>query len=209
MGAIPTSDLPGHRHWGERADFALDKCQESQGVDFKESLPWDEIRPKVIRAALAMGNLRDGGLLIIGASERSSEWNLTGISEEHLGTYSVDDVIDQVNTHISPTVEIDVVTHEYRRLNLRFLVIGIREFSDIPLVCRKSLDAERLFAGDILVRPPGKPESRKIRSAQELHDLIELAAEKRARMILERGRRVGLVATNTSKHQFEAELEGL
>jgi hypothetical protein len=39
MGAIPTSDLPGHQLLHARVVNALDRCQESQGIDLKESAP--------------------------------------------------------------------------------------------------------------------------------------------------------------------------
>ena len=78
--AIPTSDKPGHRALHERVLAALDTCVESQRVDFKESAPWDALRYKIIRTAMAMANLRDGRLLVIGVGERGPEWDLTGIS---------------------------------------------------------------------------------------------------------------------------------
>ncbi len=80
MGAIPTSDMPGHAKLHERVLNALDRCQESKGVDFKESAPWDNLKWQLIRTAIAMGNLRDGGIIVIGASERGDSWDLTGIA---------------------------------------------------------------------------------------------------------------------------------
>jgi len=67
--AIPTSDLPGHRGLQERVHAALDTCIESQSVDLKESASWKDLQYKIVRTALAMANLRDGGIIIIGASE--------------------------------------------------------------------------------------------------------------------------------------------
>jgi len=42
-----------------------------------------------------------------------------------------------------------------------------------------------------------------------MHDLLELAAEKRARRILEVAHRIGLKATDTSSKMFEDELDSL
>ena len=49
MGAIPTSDMPGHKRLHERVVTALDRCQESQAVDFKESATWDQLKWRIIK----------------------------------------------------------------------------------------------------------------------------------------------------------------
>lgn len=45
---------------------------------------------------------------------------------------------------------------------------------------------------EVYVRPPGQPRTERVRWAQQMHDLLESAAEKRARRILEISRRLGL-----------------
>jgi predicted HTH transcriptional regulator len=102
--AIPTSDMPGHRALHDRVVAALDSCIESQGVDFKESALWEDLEFKIIKTALAMANLRDGGILVIGASESGDQWDMRGISDEHLSTYVVDDVVDAIHKFASPSV---------------------------------------------------------------------------------------------------------
>ncbi len=87
MGAIAKSNLPGHRQLHERTVAALERCQEAQGVDFKESAPWDDLKWHVIHSVLGMGNRRDGGVIIVGISQRGDEWDLTGLDPAHLGTY--------------------------------------------------------------------------------------------------------------------------
>jgi len=62
MGAIPTSDMLGHKKLHDRVYNALDRCQESKSVDFKESASWGKLKWKIIRTIIAMGNLRDGGI---------------------------------------------------------------------------------------------------------------------------------------------------
>ena len=109
MGAIPTSDMPGHKKLHDRVKNALDRCQESKSVDFKESAPWDELKWQLIRTIIAMGNLRDGGIIVIGASERGDTWDLTGIEDTHLSTYDVDDIIDAVTKYASPPIKIEIV----------------------------------------------------------------------------------------------------
>jgi len=208
--AIPTSDMPGHKELHDKVYNALDRCQESKSVDFKESAPWNDLKWQIIRTALAMGNLRDGGVIVIGASERNDTWDLTGITQENIATYDVDDIIDIVNKFSSPPIKIEVVRVSYRNKNT-FLAIQIHEFTDSPFVCRKNGpdNIKNIRSGDVFVRPPGKPRTTRVTTAEEMQSLLELAAEKRARRILEVAHRIGLKASETSSQKFEDELGGL
>jgi hypothetical protein len=209
MGAIPTSDMPGHKQLHERVSSALDRCQESQGIDFKESAPWESLKWRIICTALAMGNLRDGGIIVIGASERELTWDLNGIEPDHLKTYNVDIIIDVINKYASPNVDLDIVIIKYGN-GVDFLAIQIREFNDTPIVCKKNgLIGKNIVEGAVYVRPPGVAKTTRVMKASQMHDLLELAAEKRARRILEVSRRIGLEPRPTAKEHFDEELEGL
>jgi predicted HTH transcriptional regulator len=203
--AIPTSDLPGHRGLQDRVHAALDTCIESQSADFKQSAPWSALQHKIIRTALAMANLRDGGIIIIGASESGDRWELTGISDEDLATYEVDEVIDAIHRFASPSVDVRLVLVPYRGSRI-FLTLQVFEFADTPVVCRR--DGPGLKQGAVYVRPPGVARTTEVRSADQMHDLLELAAEKRARRILETARRLGLEPM-PAKKPFDDELGGL
>src|SRR5690349_4797557 len=98
MAPIPQSTLPGHKRLHERTISALELCQESQGVEFKESAPWDALKVKLTRTSMAMANLRDGGITIVGVSQRGDSWELTGIDPTHLASYDVDVIINHVNS---------------------------------------------------------------------------------------------------------------
>jgi hypothetical protein len=206
MGLIASSNLPGHKLLHERVCNALDRCHEFQDIDFKESAPWETLKWKIIKTALAMGNLRDGGIIIVGVSERDDTWQLTGISQEHLETFDVDNITSQVNAYVSPHVDLTLVTVDYSQ-SKRFLAIKVSEFSDTPLVCKKN--EGDLKEGNIYIRSFGKPETTKVTNAQQMHNLLELAAEKRARRILEVSQRIGLVPSSSSKELFDRELQGL
>jgi len=209
MGAIPTSDMPGHRQLHERVVNALNRCQESQGIDFKESAPWESLQWRIIHTALAMGNLRDGGIVVIGASERGTTWELTGVKPEHLETYDVDKIIDVINKYASPNVDLDIVIIKHEN-GVDFLAIQIREFNDTPIVCKKNgPSGKSIVEGAVYVRPPGIAKTTRVMNASQMHDLLELAAEKRARRILEVSRRIGLEPRPTAKEYFDEELEGL
>lgn len=207
MSAIPTSDMPGHSKLHQRVCNALDRCQESTNVDFKTSATWDDLKYQLIRTIIAMANLRDGGIIVIGASESGDSWNLTGIQAEHLSTYDVDDVIDSVNKYASPPVGLDVVRVTSQN-EKTFLALQVHEFADTPIVCKRNAPDgnKKLCAGEVYVRPFGKPRTTKVLSAEEMHDLLELAAEKRARRLLEVAHRVGFRPPESATHRFDEEL---
>ncbi len=210
MGAIPTSDMPGHSKLHERVYNALDRCQESKSVDFKASACWNDLKWQLIRTIIAMGNLRDGGIVVIGATEQGDSWELTGIDSDHLITYDIDEINDIVNKYASPPAKVEMVLVKYRN-NKNFLAIQVHEFDDTPYVCKKNgPESERkLCTGEFYVRPEGKPRTTKVVSAEDMHDLLELAAEKRARRILEVAHRIGLKPAETAVQRFDEELGGL
>jgi predicted HTH transcriptional regulator len=172
----------------ERVDAALDRALEAPDVDFKESAPWDGLKWKIVRAALGMGNLRGGGLIIVGVSERGEVWDLQGIEDEHLATYESDLLADLLDKHVSPAAKVEAVLHE--RDEKTYLVFDIGEFDELPFVCRRG--GPDLEPGAIYVRPlSGRPRTERIRSADDMRELLALAAEKGARRILELMQRLG------------------
>ena len=212
--AFPNTNMAGYADLKRRIDLALSRCQEQSWLDFKESQPWTELRWRLLKTSMAMANLRDGGLIVIGVAERNDSWELTGIQEDHLETYDYDDIVDQLAKYASPQIKTDIVLHDDDDGN-RYLAFHVDQFSDAPVVCRKnSPDSvrpkDRLSAGDVYTRPTsGKPQTAKVTDAERLHDLLELAAEFRVRRMLEAGKRVGLVPSETSTAQFESELAGI
>lgn len=207
---IPLSSLPGHRALHEKVVAALGLCQESQRIDFKESAAWETLKAKLVKTALAMGNLRDGGVVIVGVSERNANWEITGITAEHLETYDVDDMLGYFSSFVSPFVEVDIVQVSYEARN--FLALQIYEFQELPLVCKRNgapPNVEGLLEGAVYVRPiGGVPQTTRVMNAQQMHDLLELAAEKIARRIQRQARAIGIVP-QTKDNAFDQELEGL
>ncbi|HOO89776.1 MAG TPA: ATP-binding protein [Syntrophales bacterium] len=210
MGTIPTSDMPGYQQLHDRVYSALDRCQESQAIDFKQSAVWDTLKWQLIRTVMAMGNLRDGGVIIIGASENDDDWELSGIEPDHLGTYDIDNIIDAINKYSSPPMQIEIVRIKYRN-EKEFLAFQVLEFANTPYICKKNGPEKinLLCVGEVYIRPPGKPQTKKVTNAQEIDDLLELAAEKRARRMVETSRRIGFVPSQSSTQAFDDELEGL
>jgi predicted HTH transcriptional regulator len=208
VAPIPSSTLPGLKPLRDRALTGLQRCQETQSTDFKRSEEWDSLKWRIIETALGMGNLRDGGVIIVGVEEKEDTWELSGVSADHLKTFDVDIVTDQVNSYVSPHLNVTMATLDED--GKTFLIIEVQEFSDTPLVCKKNgPSGSKLFEGAVYVRPPGLAKTTRVMKAEQMHDLLELAAEKRARRLLEVARRVGMVPKETGRQRFDEELGGL
>lgn len=206
--AIPSSSLPGHKQVHDRVMAALDRCQETRSVEFKESQPWDTLKHKIIRTALAMGNLRAGGIIVVGVSERNGEWFLSGIAPEHLGTYGTDMITAQVNSFASPPLDLEIVLAE-NAAGLPFLVIQVKPFVSSPIVCRQSGGGRLLECGRVYVRPLDMAQTVAVRDENDIRELLELAAENQARRILEGAARVGLVGKPDGSSLFDREIADL
>ncbi len=212
--AFPTTQMSGHTDLKGRIESALSRCQEQTWLDFKESQPWDTLCWRLLKTVMGMANLRDGGLILIGVAEMDQSWELTGITADHLRTYDYDEISDQLSKYASPQVELDIVVHIPEDGN-QYLAFHIHQFKDSPVVCRKNSPEavktkERLVPGEIYVRPlSGRPRTEKVTDAARLHDLLELAAEHRARRMLETGKRIGLVPGETSANHYDAELSSI
>lgn len=186
--AFPTTKMAGHALLRERVDAALDRALEAPDVDFKESAPWEDVKWKIVKTTLGMGNLRGGGLVIVGVSEREDVWELQGIEADHLTSYESDIIADLLDKHMSPAPKVEAVLHE--REGHTYLVFDIGEFDDLPFVRKR--DGPDLQRGAVNVRPlSGRPRTERIRSADDMRELLDLAAEKGARRILERMERLG------------------
>ncbi len=209
--AFPTTKMTGYTDLRERIVLALGRCQEQPWLDFKESQPWLTLRWRILKTVMGMANLRDGGLIVVGVSERDEKWELTGIDGDHLATFDSDDIIDQIAKYGSPRVNVDIVIHEHED-GKNYLAFHVHQFDDAPVVCRNNSPddvkpKDRLAAGDIYIRPiTGKPQTVRVIDAAGLHDLLELAAEFRARRMLEGAKRVGLVPDDNAASKYDAEL---
>jgi schlafen family protein len=211
--SLPTTAMKGHESLRDKISIALGRCQEQQWLDFKESQPWPVLKLKLIRTIMAMANLRDGGLILIGISERDETWKLTGISTQHLSTYDFDDILDQVNSYGSPEVGLDVVTHRSEDDKI-YLALAVHQFRETPVVCKRGTPAgvvakEQMRPGDFFIRPAGKPRTERVSDAHRLHELLELAAIARARRMLEVGNRVGFVSPEAAKSKFAQEISSI
>lgn len=199
-----------------KQDFSelLAMRHEQRGVEFKRagSRVDKHLVAKVVRAAISMANRRDGGLVVIGVDEDADGKPVpSGISEENLQTWNHDDFADSLAEYVDPSVDFELETLEYEGKNL--LLIHIREFEDIPVLCKKSY-SDVLRAGACYVRSRRKPETVEIPTQADMRDLLDLATQKGVRKFISQARAVGLNLTTeisppTDKELFDKQLSDL
>jgi hypothetical protein len=211
--AFPRTNMAGHALLKERVDAARDRALEAPDVDFKESALWDDLKWKIVKAVLGMGNLRGGGLVIVGVSEREDVWEFQGAQTDHLDSFDSDVIADLLDKYVSPGAKVEVVLHEHREKT--YLVFDIGEFDQLPFICKRyGLNLDR---GAVYIRPlSGRPRTERVRSAEGMRDLLDMAAEKGARRILERMERLGRLpvievpaAEDVDRQRYDEELGGL
>jgi hypothetical protein len=195
---------------------ALRLGYEGQRLELKGPGPRSDphLFAKVARAALGMGNLRDGGHVIIGIDDRDPKEMLPGLEAGDLASWlAYDDVARKLAAYAEPPLRFDVARIELPS-GANVAVIQVFEFSDIPYLCARDYP-EVLRKGALYVRSRKVPETSEIASVVEMRDLIELATEKALRAYVATAERAGLtLAGSTEEPQppsgdegYEAERE--
>lgn len=183
---------------------------EERNIEYKGSMNWNDINTKikVVKTAMSMANLKDGGFMIFGVEEDDTGiCRATGMDLEDADSFNQDDVMDYVNKYADPYVELKVERVELNE-NV-FIVIQISEFEELPVICKKN--GEKLYRGSIYTRPRRKNESVPISSQTEMRELIERAVDKRMRKYREKIFKWGLIKGNGLQEndfsKFDSQLE--
>jgi predicted HTH transcriptional regulator len=187
--------------------------REGRNLEFKRSAAWtdSEFKAKIIKSILAFSNVRDGGWIIIGVEQQDDgTFNLAGISPEHLATYTEDNIASSVAEFADPYVKIFLDKADVD--GTLYLVIGIEEFDDIPVICKNN-GAANLRKGAIYTRSNRMAETVAVPSQTEMREILDMAIERRLRKFLETLNRVGmpisLVSAISDDEKFESQLKDL
>lgn len=172
---------------------------------------------RVARAVMAMGNLRDGGMVCIGVNDTDLALMKPGLNDAELTEWSDGDTVaDKIASYSDPPV-----TFAVRPLKLtngaQVVVLLVDEFETAIHVCKKDMSTV-LQAGQTYVRPRGKPRSSQVPSLAEMRELHDLAIDKGVREFMRRAAAAGLIgqlglpASPPSPHhvdtaQFDREAE--
>ncbi len=167
---------------------------------------------KIARAAMAMGNLRDGGLVCLGIDDSQLSTMKPGLSQKQLDDWSdYDNVNDALSRFSEPPVafRLDALTLSN---GVQVVVLDVAEFDQVPHVCKKDYPNE-LQSGATYVRPRGKPQSLAVPNVAEMRELLDLAVTKGVREFVGRLGQAGLglgsvqSLDDATRHAFSAEAE--
>ena len=194
----------------DRIRVAIRRELELRDVEFKESQPFEVLRFKIVKAAIGMANLRDGGLIIIGAHQREGRLRASGITKEHEATYDADDVIEAINRHARPPVNciVRVLAEADGR---RFVGIEVQPFDRSPVFCKRStpdnVDSnDRLVEGSLYVRNSDRIGTTRVVDADLMAEILEIAAERQAAEIMQRSQRVGFTMPIAGREALQSRL---
>jgi hypothetical protein len=166
---------------------------------------------KVAHAALGLGNLRDGGHLVIGIDDTAIANLLPGLTEEQLASWVAhDDLARKLANYADPPLQFNVAPVELST-GSKVAVIEVFEFADIPHFCARDY-GEVLQKGALYTRPRRIPETSVVSSAVEMREVVELAIEKRLRAYVETAERANVVisteaipVTPSDNEKYDAE----
>jgi len=184
----------------EEFERLIEGGTETQKMDFKASCPWSKNR--FAKDILAFSNVRRGGLIIIGIRQRNGELERQGISEAHLRTYNLETMLDQLSSFADPRIDIKFDQVEDAENNKKYLIISVKEFKDIPVICKK--DSRDTNKGVIYYRNRDRrPESAPVSNYSDMRDIIDSAAVK----MMKKFKELGLTPESKDKELFDKEIE--
>jgi len=183
--------------------------RETRGIEFKESTPWEnkKFKLKIIKAILALSNIRDGGFIIVGVKDTKGNGFLDeGMKAEDLQSWNTDEVLRFANEYADPYVNLSL-----ERVSLDgkvFLVIAVDEFHGAPTICKKDGD-DVLRNGTIYTRTNRLAESSAVPSQSEMREILNIAIEKSMREFLGIVTRSGATISRKPSDEdlFDQELE--
>ena len=185
----------------EDLELLLEARAESPGLEFKGAGPFAvEMLAKDI---LAMGNLEDGGDIVIGV--RNATFEREGLTESQAASYNVDEMRDKMARYADPHVQFTAEC-VLDKGGKRFVVIHVQAFEEVPVICRVDDKRAGLRAATIYYRGSHRrPESAPVANSYDLRNIIDAAVIRMMRRRL----KAGYVARPTEASPFDKELGGL
>ena len=201
MPQLPDGGGPGFQALRDRVQTALLLDSESPSVNFKGGAAWSALKITIVKSVLAMSNLSDGGLIIIGHPQDGAI--SPGVSERDLATYDPDVMRDKIDEYASPRAIITMAQFELS--GHKYIGIKVEEFEELPVVCKKDHERE-LRKGGVYIRPyTARPRSTIVTSAEEMRDVLELAIDKGITTFEARAARRGFGRNATDAAAYAAE----
>jgi predicted HTH transcriptional regulator len=202
----------------DNLELYIQNGKEERYLEYKCSMIWtnnNATKVKIAKAMMAMSNLRNGGVIVIGMREiRRGVWEPEGMTTQQVASFNQDDIARWVNDCAIPAVQFNVKPFTYN--DNEFVIIRVREFDSMPTICHKQKPrggSEVLKAGAIYYRSRQKNESAPISSEEDMRELITLAISKGAAQQITLCEELGLAATSPALQEgdalkYEREREG-
>jgi predicted HTH transcriptional regulator len=180
----------------------LEAGQETQSFEVKASMPWNV--KSLAKHILAMANIRDGGMILIGVDDKT--FAREGTTAAVRDTYSIDIMRDQMAQYADPHVDFSV-TFPVDRDGRTYVAIHVASFRRVPVICRR--DSEGTLAGAIYYRSSNRrAESAAVRNSYDMSDIVMLAALRTRQHLEDLGALSG-PAPNPLTRRLDEELDGL
>ena len=190
----------------------IEHGREERNIEYKSSMDWSSplTKAKVAKSTMAMSNISGGGAIIFGVEEDSDGFHLVGMANGDFESFNQDDVMDHINGFADPYVELTLSPVKQQDGKL-FVVIQVREFEELPVVCRKA-GYENLRQGAVYTRSRRKYETAEIGSQTEMREILNLAVDKEIFSLRQRGvllSHAEIQSDEKDRDLFEKELAGL
>jgi len=146
---------------------------------------------RIARALMAMGNLRDGGLVVLGIDDTQLAAMEPGLAAVELAEWSdFDTVSGLVAKYSDPPVSFVLQPLQLSN-GVDVVALEVAEFEHDIHICKKEFQGV-LQNGHTYVRPRGEPRSVTVPTSAEMRELHTLAIDKGVREFLRRAGAVGL-----------------
>jgi predicted HTH transcriptional regulator len=195
--------------------FNVRNIGETRNFEIKRSISWNDSHNqfKITKSVISMSNIRDGGLIFIGAVQLpDNTFNPIGMEDSDYESFSSDLVVDHVSRFAEPHATFSLFKKQVD--GKKFVVIKVEQFDEIPVIFKKDycLDGEhRATEGDFCTRTRGRrPRSAKVTRADDLREILDLAIDKGVTTFVMRANKAGLThsapATPSDEELFDKEI---
>jgi predicted HTH transcriptional regulator len=189
----------------------MDPPAELTHVEFKRSADFPSLQFRITKTAMAMANLRDGGMIIVGvAQDQQRQFVVEGIDATNEATFVQEAVYELVNRYASPPVELRVMPLDHD--GKLFIIIDIQPFERTPVVCKRNTPdgtrgKDQMHKGDFFVRTGSPVSTQPVQSDAMMHEVLEFAVIRRLAE-MQRIQRAA-TASGAAQNAFNAEASDL
>lgn len=162
---------------------------ETRNLDCKASFSWDttdhDAKCELVKDILAFLNTQDGGQIVVGVEDDTLE--PVGMTDADFKSFDVTKVNDFLHRYTDPQSSCEVQKLTFS--GLKFVVINVLEFKDIPIICKKAANSSKdssktiLKLGGVYIRTE-KATSVLVPTSEEMRDLVNRAVLKRSDQLL-------------------------